>query len=155
MGSEHAGFLKAAYRGDFKDIELDPKSGMLFADRVKLLEEHHRRKSRSKPEHPAKSIAKGVGEGAAYAGGALAIRETGHSMREGITLKRSLRNAGRRGLGGAIIGGMLGAPIGLALGALSNAGIYRSKQVQKQPAQKRKRYLAHQVEEALGYTTLD
>jgi len=155
MGPEHTGFLKEAYRGDFKDIALDPKSGMLFGERVGLLEEHHRRKSRSKPEHPVVSVAKGVGQGAAYAGGAVAVREVAHSMREGAGLKRSLRNAGRRGLGGAIIGGVLGAPVGLALGALGNAGIYKSKQVQKKPAQERKRMLGRQVEKALGYTTID
>lgn len=157
MVSEHelVGFVKAAYRGDFEDIALDRKSGLLFNDRVKLLEEHHRRKSRTEPEHPVKSVAKGVGQGAAFGGATLAVREVAQSLSEGAGLKRSLRRAGKRGLGGAIIGGVLGAPVGLVSGVMSNAGIYRSKQVQKKPAQERKRYLERKVEKALGYTTPD
>ena len=146
---------KKAYQGDLEDIALDPRSGMLFDERVKLLADHHRRKSRSKPEHPVMSIAKGSGQGAAFGGGALAIREAGQSLAEGAGLSKSLRRGAKSGLGGAIIGGILGAPVGLIGGTMRNMDIYRSKQVQKQPDQKRNRYLSRQVEEALGYTTLD
>jgi len=70
-------------------------------------------------------------------------------------MEGSLRRAAIRGLGGAIIGGALGAPVGYASGVMKNMGIYKSRQVQKMPARVRKRKLTRQVEGALGYTTLD
>ena len=149
--SSAMGLTKKAYKGDFKDMALDRSSGMLFDERVNLLHEHHRRRALTKPEHPIQSGGKGLAQGAAFGGGTIAARELSQALSEGAGMKASLRSAGKRGLGGAIIGGAIGIPVGLAHGAFRNLDIYRSRQIQKQPAEARKRYLSQKVEKALGY----